>query len=59
MTLHDFKGAQDQICPAKQKIDLNSLKSQIFSKMSNINKDYHSNKTEERRTDGPHKRRIS
>ena len=43
-TLHDFKGVQDMICPAKQKIDLESLKSQIYSKMDNINREYQKSK---------------
>lgn len=50
MTAHDFKGTQDFICPAKQKIDLDSLKSQIYNKLDNINSVHKKTKSDERRT---------
>lgn len=44
MTGHDFKGLQEKICPAKRKIDMDSLKSQIYNKLENINQEYQKSK---------------
>ncbi len=51
MTTHDFKGVQDFICPAKQKIDLDSLKSQIFNRLTNIEGAHQKNKTDGARSE--------
>ena len=45
MTLHDFKGAHEPICPARQKLDLETLKSQIFNKLDSINQEHQKSKT--------------
>lgn len=40
MTNHDFQGKQDFICPAKRKIDLRSLKGQLYEKMENMEREH-------------------
>lgn len=42
---HDFKGLQEKSCPAKRKIDVETLKSQIFNKLENIETNYIKNQT--------------
>lgn len=40
MTSHDFTGKHEFLCPAKKKIDINSIKSQIYEKMDNMEKEH-------------------